>query len=79
MVKSQGTSATRSLVGREVNSMQRKQIDEELLLAIKFLIYFTVAATACKSKMQAVAGLDIAFRKTGDYLREEISEFFKLV
>lgn len=56
--------------------MQRKQIDEELLLAIKFLIYFAVATTACKSKMQATAGLDVAFRKTGGYLREEISEFF---
>lgn len=60
-----------------MNSMQRKQIDEELLLAIKFLIYFTVAATACKSKMQAAAGLDVAFQKTGGYLEDEISDFFE--
>lgn len=60
--------------------MERKQhvpqTEEELLLAIKFLIYFAVAATACKSKMRAVVGLNVAFRKTGGYLKDEISEFF---
>lgn len=49
---------------------------EELLKAVKFLIYFQVSATACKSKMQAIVGLKTAFRKTNGYLKKEISEFF---
>lgn len=59
--------------------MEQRQMEEELLLAIKFLIYFVVATTACKSKMQAVAGLDVAFQKTGGYLKDDISEFFRFV
>lgn len=49
---------------------------EELLQAVKFLIYFQVAVTAYKSKMQTIVGLKTAFRKTGGYLKKEISEFF---
>ena len=49
---------------------------EELLQAVKFLIYFQVAVTACKSKMQTIVGLKTAFRKTEGYLKKEISEFF---
>ena len=49
---------------------------EELLRAVKFLIYFQVAVTACKSKMYTMTGLKIAFNKTDGYLKEEISKFF---
>lgn len=49
---------------------------EELLTAIKFLIYFEIGKTAFKSKMQALVGLKIAFRKTNGYMQSEISEIF---
>ena len=49
---------------------------EELLQAVKFLIYFQVATTACKSKMYTITGLKIAFNKTDGYLKKEISKFF---
>lgn len=49
---------------------------EELLLAVRFLIYFMVSVIACKSKFHAIAALDVAFEATDGYLKKELKEIF---
>lgn len=51
-------------------------MEDELLLAVRFLIYFMVSVIARKSKFDAIVGLDKAIQATGGYLEKEMKEMF---
>ncbi|MCI8704206.1 MAG: hypothetical protein HFE60_07980 [Anaerotignum sp.] len=51
-------------------------MEEELLLAVKFLIYFAVSVVARKSRIDVIVGLNMAFDATDGYLKEEMKQKF---
>lgn len=63
--------------GMEMETQKgRPCVEEELLLAVKFLIYFAVSVVARKSRIDVIVGLNMAFDATDGYLKEEMKQKF---